>query len=87
MIWTALFIKCNKDFDLCLKLCKHIFSDIHSTTLKKLCNLASTWNLNIDMTHLDELSELHMLNSTKEYIECYDELKNLLIKDFKSKVK
>jgi len=39
------------------------------------------------MTHSDELSELYMLNSTKEYIECYDELKNLLIKDFKNKVK
>jgi len=39
------------------------------------------------MTHLDELLKLHMLNSIKEYIECYNELKNLLIKDFKNKVK
>jgi len=28
-----------------------------------------------------------MLNSTKEYIEYYNELKNLLIKDFENKVK
>jgi len=39
------------------------------------------------MIHLDELSELYMFNSTKKYIKCYNELKNLLIKDFKNKVK
>jgi len=39
------------------------------------------------MIHSDELSELYMLNSIKEYIEYYNELKNLLIKDFKNKVK
>ncbi len=39
------------------------------------------------MTHLDEFSELYMLNSIKKYIECYNELKNLLIKDFKNKIK
>jgi len=39
------------------------------------------------MIHLDELLKLYILNSIKEYIEYYDELKNLLIKDFKNKVK
>ncbi len=39
------------------------------------------------MIHSDELSKLYMLNSTKEYIEYYNELKNLLIKNFKNKVK
>jgi len=87
MIWTASFIKYNKDFNLCLKLCKCIFLNIYSTILKKLHNLASIWNLNIDTIHSDELSELYILNSIKEYIECYDKLKNLLIKDFKNKVK
>jgi len=39
------------------------------------------------MIHLNELLKLYILNSIKEYIEYYNELKNLLIKDFKSKVK
>jgi len=39
------------------------------------------------MIHLNKLLKLYILNSIKEYIEYYNELKNLLIKDFKSKVK
>jgi len=39
------------------------------------------------MIHLDELLELYMLNNIKEYIKYYDELKNLLIKNFKNKIK
>jgi len=39
------------------------------------------------MIYSDELSELYMLNNIKKNIKYYNELKNLLIKDFKNKIK
>ena len=52
-----------------------------------MLNLAYHIKSFTELLYLNELSELYMLNSMKEYIECYNELKNLLIKDFKNKIK